>query len=123
MTLLTNYFPRQISSKGMLVAVHRLTGMEFLKKYILNAVSGALEGDFTMNQESKRDKFVRIAEARTNKIISMVQLLGNCANPVSYEYTEKDVADIFNAIEKEIRAAKAKFTNTENKTSTFKLSR
>lgn len=76
-----------------------------------------------MSQETKRDKFIRIAEARTNKIISMVQLLGNCANPVSYEYTEKDVADIFNAIEKEVKAAKAKFSNTEDKASTFKLSR
>ena len=48
-----------------------------------------------MNKESKRNKFIRIAEARTNKIISMIQLLGNCANPASYEYTEKDVSDIF----------------------------
>ena len=40
-----------------------------------------------MNKESKRNKFIRIAEARTNKIISMIQLLGNCANPASYEYT------------------------------------
>lgn len=30
--------------------------------------------------ESKRDRFVRIAEARTNKIIDMIQLLGNCSN-------------------------------------------
>ena len=51
-----------------------------------------------MNKESKRNKFIRIAEARTNKIISMIQLLGNCANPASYEYTEKDVSDIFNTI-------------------------
>lgn len=76
-----------------------------------------------MKEESKRDKFVRIAEARTNKIISMVQLLGNCANPITYEYTEKDVADIFNTIEKEIKAAKAKFSATDDKASKFKLSR
>ena len=61
-----------------------------------------------MNKESKRNKFIRIAEARTNKIISMIQLLGNCANPASYEYTEKDVSDIFNTIEKEVRIAKSK---------------
>lgn len=28
-------------------------------------------------KETKRDKFVRLAEARTNKIIDMLQLLGN----------------------------------------------
>lgn len=73
--------------------------------------------------ETKREKFVRIAEARTNKIISMVQLLGNCANPASYEYDEKDVADIFGAIEKELKIAKMKFNSTDEKTTKFKLNR
>lgn len=70
-----------------------------------------------MNKESKRNKFIRIAEARTNKIISMIQLLGNCANPASYEYTEKDVSDIFNTIEKEVRIAKSKFNASDGKES------
>lgn len=73
-----------------------------------------------MNKESKRNKFIRIAEARTNKIISMIQLL---ANPASYEYTEKDVSDIFNTIEKEVRIAKSKFNASDGKESKFKLSR
>lgn len=75
------------------------------------------------NKETKRDKFIRIAEARTNKIISMIQLLGNCANPACYEYTEKDVLDIFGAIEKELKAARIKFSATEDRVSKFKLSR
>ena len=75
------------------------------------------------NTETKRDKFIRIAEARTNKIISMVQLLGNCANPASYEYTEKDVSDIFGAIEKELKNAKMKFTSADDKPTKFKLER
>lgn len=74
-------------------------------------------------KETKRDKFIRIAEARTNKIISMVQLLGNCANPACYEYTEKDVADIFGAIERELKSAKIKFSSIEEKTSKFRLER
>ncbi len=73
--------------------------------------------------ETKREKFIRIAEARTNKIISMVQLLGNCANPGSYEYTEKDVADIFGAIEKEIKLTKMKFSSADDKPTKFKLER
>lgn len=75
------------------------------------------------NTETKRDKFVRIAEARTNKIISMIQLLGNCANPACYEYTEKDVADIFGAIDKELKNAKMKYSTTDEKPTKFKLSR
>lgn len=73
--------------------------------------------------ETKRDKFIRIAEARTNKIIDMVQLLGNCSNRVAYDYTEKDVADIFGAIEREVKLAKQKFTATGDKQTKFKLDR
>ena len=51
----------------------------------------------------------------------MIQLLGNCANPASYEYTEKDVAIIFGAIEKELKIAKMKYSATDDKTTKFKL--
>ena len=63
--------------------------------------------------ESKRERFVRLAETRTNKIINMVQLLGNCSNTSAYEYTDADVEQIFGAIEVSIREAKKKFTKTE----------
>ena len=54
-------------------------------------------------QETKRAKFVRLAEARTNKIINMLQLLGNCSNSSAYDYTQKDVDKIFAAIEAEVK--------------------
>lgn len=63
--------------------------------------------------ESKRERFVRLAETRTNKIINMVQLLGNCSNTSAYEYTDADVEQIFSAIEASVREAKKKFTKTE----------
>lgn len=66
------------------------------------------------NIESKSERFVRIAEARTNKIIDMIQLLGNCANKSTYEYTKDDVKQIFGAIESELRAARAKFEVSDN---------
>lgn len=69
-------------------------------------------------KETKRDKFVRLAEARTNKIIDMLQLLGNCSNANAYDYTQKDVDKIFNAIESEVHEAKKKFSKMESKKST-----
>lgn len=63
--------------------------------------------------ESKRERFVRVAEARTNKIIDMIQLLGNCANANTYEYTQEDVDQIFTAIETELREAKKKYQKAE----------
>ena len=66
--------------------------------------------------ETKSERFVRIAEARTNKIIDMIQLLGNCSNKSTYEYTKDDVKQIFGAIETELRAARAKFEASDNET-------
>ena len=75
------------------------------------------EGGLSMikGKETKREKFVRLAEARTNKIIDMLQLLGNCSNSSTYEYTQQDVDKIFSSIEAEVREAKKKFNKLENK--------
>ena len=56
-----------------------------------------------MRQESKSERFRRVAEARTNKIIDLIRLLGNCANKSNYDYTEADIQKIFTAIEKELK--------------------
>lgn len=73
-------------------------------------------------QETKREKFVRLAEARTNKIIDMLQLLGNCSNSSAYDYTQQDVDKIFVAIESEVREAKKKFNTIDcKKNSRFTL--
>ena len=71
----------------------------------------------TMDTETKREKFVRIAEARTNKTLDMIKLLGNCSNSSVYEYTDKDVAKIFDAIESELREVKKRFSSKDAKES------
>ena len=71
--------------------------------------------------ETKKDKFVRVAESRTNKIIAMVRLLGNCSNRSTYEYDEKDVSKIFTALDREIKAAKSKFLENNGSSTRFKL--
>lgn len=68
-------------------------------------------------RETKRQKFVRLAEARTNKIIDMLQLLGNCSNSSAYDYTQEDVDKIFSTIESEIKEARKKFNKIESKKS------
>ena len=74
--------------------------------------------------ESKHDKFVRLAEARTNRIIDTLQLLGSCSNTSVYEYTQDEVEEIFQAIEQELREAKKKFTKSEpEKATRFTLSK
>ena len=65
--------------------------------------------------ETKREKFVRIAEARTNRIIDTLQLLGNLSNTGTYEYSKKDVDQMFKAIEEAISDARSKFNKTDVK--------
>lgn len=74
-----------------------------------------------MSNESKRDKFVRLAEARTNKIIDMIRLLGNCSNSIVYEYNKDDVKKIFSTIEDELKIAKSKFEINDVEDKKFSL--
>lgn len=59
--------------------------------------------------ESKTDRFRRVAEARVNKIIKMIRLLGNCSGTGVYEYTDEQVAYIFSALQSELDKAKRRF--------------
>ncbi len=70
--------------------------------------------------QEKSERFKRVAENRTNKIINQIRLLGNCANKSNYEYTEDDVRKIFSAIEKELRNTKMKY-QAKNTNSKFEL--
>ncbi len=63
--------------------------------------------------ETKRERFKRIVENRTNKIISMIDLLGNCSNKNNYEYTDEDIKNVFNAIENSLKISKMKFTEKQ----------
>ena len=64
--------------------------------------------------ETKRDRFVRLAETRTNKIIDMIHLLGNCSNTSQYEYSQKDVDKIFKAIQMQLDEEKKRFSKPVN---------
>ena len=71
--------------------------------------------------ETKREKFVRLVEARTKKSIDMLRLLGNCANKANYDYNDEDVQKIFTTLEKEMKISKSKFTSMTVEEEKFKL--
>jgi hypothetical protein len=58
---------------------------------------------------NKRDKFVSLAEARVNKALKDIQLIGNLSNKAAYEYADGDVKKMFAALQKGLDAAKSKF--------------
>ena len=71
--------------------------------------------------ETKRECFVRLAETRTNKILDMLRLLGNCSVKSNYDYTEEDVKKIFGAIEKEVKNTKNRFLGIDSNAERFTL--
>ena len=56
-----------------------------------------------------RDRFVRLAEARTTKVLRDIASLSNLSNRTNYSYSEEDVKKIFGAINIEIKKAHSKF--------------
>lgn len=72
----------------------------------------------------KRTKFVELAEARVNKALKQLELIGNLANKSNYEYDESDYKKIFGVIDKEVKSMKRKFIDADDDSRTkFKLSK
>ena len=71
--------------------------------------------------ETREEKFKRLAESRVNKIIDALRLLGHLSNKGNYTYTDEQVDAIFKAIQKDLNAAKAKFSEGSNGQKPFTL--
>ena len=56
-----------------------------------------------------RDKFVRLANARVNKAINAIRLVGNLSNRSNYDYTDDDVEKIFRALQAEMKTCRTRF--------------
>jgi len=67
---------------------------------------------------SKRERFLKVAEARTNAVLEKIRVLGNCANRSLYEYKEEEVNKIFRVIQEFLNETKLKF---KNKKESFKF--
>jgi len=67
--------------------------------------------------ETRAEKFIRLAEFRMNKAMDAVGRLENLSNRSSYEYSQEQVDAMFGALEGQIADIKAKFVTkkTESK--------
>ena len=83
-------------------------------KYITKELKNIKNSDIIFTTEvkymvvDKKENFKRIAEARTEKILKSINLLGNLANTSYYEYTPDQINLIFSAIEEELADQKKK---------------
>lgn len=69
----------------------------------------------------KKANFIRIAEARTNKIIESIALLGNLSNTSYYDYTSEQIEAMFSAIQEELDNQRKRFADSGPKKKKFRL--
>ena len=74
------------------------------------------------SEPEKREKFVRLAEGRTQAALDAIRKLGNLANTRAYEYDAEDIKKIIKALRDATSEVERKFGSSsgvrENK---FKL--
>ena len=56
-------------------------------------------------------KFKKLANARENKAIKLIKLIGNLSNKSHYEYTRKQSKQITDALQQELNLVKSKFNS------------
>ena len=59
--------------------------------------------------EEKRQKFIEYAGKRVNNVLHDIQILEPMARSNTYDFTRKDVEDMFNAMQETLNEAKEEF--------------
>lgn len=71
-------------------------------------------------EETKREKFTRLAEARTNNALKQISLIGNLANTSNYEYDTHDVDKILKTLRSAVNELEVTFKG-DSKSKKFSL--
>ncbi len=69
----------------------------------------------------KRQRFIKIAERRVNRILDSLDNLGKCSNKRNYDYTEDEVKNIFREIERKLKETRLQFQGEARSKGKFKL--
>ena len=71
--------------------------------------------------ETKREKFVRLAESRMDNTLKNIELLSNLANTSNYDYTQADIDKIIRTLKNAVSDLEKSFKVTKNSNKKFKL--
>jgi hypothetical protein len=69
----------------------------------------------------KRDRFIRIAEARTSRAIKSVRLIRNLNNKYLYEYESDEIKLIISTLQNEVDELTRAFEKKNAKNSSFRI--
>ncbi|MDE6946199.1 MAG: hypothetical protein K2P14_03330 [Anaeroplasmataceae bacterium] len=71
-------------------------------------------------EETKREKFTRLAESRMNAALKQISLIGNLANTSNYEYDIQDVDKILKGLRNAVNELEVTFKG-DSKSKKFTL--
>ena len=60
-------------------------------------------------EETKKQRFERIAERRVTEALRQLRLVGNLSNRANYEYSSEQVKQMFDALENEFKQLRQRF--------------
>lgn len=72
-------------------------------------------------KETKNERFKRLAEKRTRKVLNEIRVLSNLSNKGLYEYTPEQLKKIFTAIRDSLNMAEAGFKGEQKRGTEFNL--
>lgn len=71
-------------------------------------------------EETKREKFIRLAEKRMESVLKGISLLGNLANSNNYDYTDADAVKMIKTLKGAISDLERAYSGS-HQTTKFKL--
>lgn len=81
-----------------------------------------IEKKIAPTANTKREKFVELAENRTVNAIKAIRIIGKLGNKNAYQFDESDVQKIVRALNREVEALKNRMSSSGGKESVdFKL--
>ena len=75
----------------------------------------------TTNLTEKRERFVRIAEARTSRAIKSLRLIRNLNNKYLYEFESEEIVLIITALQNEVDVLNRTFQKKNSKNTEFRI--
>lgn len=78
-------------------------------------------GKKTKDFETKREKFVRLAESRMDNTLKNIELLSNLSNTSNYEYTQADVTKMIRTLKNAVSDLEKSFIRSSTTNNKFKL--
>ncbi|OED44892.1 hypothetical protein ACH42_06370 [Endozoicomonas sp. (ex Bugula neritina AB1)] len=72
-----------------------------------------------LEKKTKQEKFIELAEGRVPKAIKQLTMVGNLSDKSKFEYTDKQVKQIYEVLHTALDQMKVRFEDGEAKDETF----